>query len=144
MNVYPNCKESLYVTAEFPPYCRSNSVKDPSQAPVNQVASKPIFPHQLIPLPLKPSKPLNHKLALSSSGQCTPETNVASKPIVGTESPRVSSSKKQRRIYSNLSDLKLSPSTASSSSPLFEYRNGIQYELAPIEYFDKTITPPPW
>ena len=132
------------MTAEFPPYCGSNSFKasNPPQMPVNQVASKPILPQQLIPMPLKPLKPLNHKLSLSSSGQSTPVTNVASKPIVSAESSHVSSSKKQRRIYSNLSDLKLSPSaSSSSSSPLYEFRNGIQYELAPVEYLDKTITP---
>lgn len=96
-----------------------------------------------MPSSVKPSKPLNHKLTLSSSGQSTPVTNVASKPIVPqAELSRVSSSKKQRRIYSNISDLKLSPSTASSSAPMFEYRNGIKYELAPVEYLDKTVPAP--
>ena len=183
VNVFPNCQESLYVTAEFPPYCRSQS----NQPPRGQVASKPALSQQQqrysaqpqqpqqLPLPQSVSSHASKVLSThssshrgltnSSSGQATPLQNTASKTIV-CESPRVY--KTQQGVYTNISDLKLnelkiSPSASGNSQPQsqsqthshshshsqsqsqhqqqqprFEVHNGIQYELAPVVYEDRT------
>lgn len=181
VNVFPNCQESLYVTAEFPPYSRSQS----NQPPRGQVASKPALSQQQqrysgqpqqpqqLPLPQSVSSHASKVLSThssshrgltnSSSGQATPLQNTASKTIV-CESPRVY--KTQQGVYTNISDLKLnelkiSPSASGNSQPQsqsqthshshsqsqsqhqqqqprFEVHNGIQYELAPVVYEDRT------
>lgn len=172
VNVFPAAHESLFVTAEFPPYARSKS--QPVQAPTisnpnsinTQVASRPIFPHQLVrPFvisnldqcrQLKPVflKPVGR--VPSESRQTTPapliNNQVASKPLVKNESTIIDSRgsspaeasvgrqlKKQQSppIYSRFDRSRIFPVRY-----MTEYRNGIQYELAPVVYLDKTIKPP--